>query len=77
MTKAKEGVTIPDALPSSLLPFKIRHSSISNGNGLVGVHGGLVGGINSAVTSIMPTIANEIKVRKEFLFDFHFLTKDF
>ncbi|CAF0879616.1 unnamed protein product [Brachionus calyciflorus] len=38
--KAKDGFTIPDQLPPSLLPFKIRHSSISNStttNGLPGL----------------------------------------
>lgn len=29
VNKAKEGTHIPDQLPPSLLPFKIRHSSIS------------------------------------------------
>ena len=32
VTKAKEGVVIPEQLPSSLLPFKTRHSSILTAN---------------------------------------------
>lgn len=28
VSKAKEGLTIPEQLPSSLLPFKTRHLSI-------------------------------------------------
>ena len=32
VTKAKEGIIIPEQLPSSLLPFKTRHSSGLNSN---------------------------------------------
>lgn len=53
VNKAKEGAHIPDQLPPSLLPFKIRHSSIST----VPLVGGL--GITSPV---FPAIVNEIKV---------------
>ena len=39
--KAKEGNVIPDQLPPSLLPFKVRHSSIPAplgvGNGSAGI----------------------------------------
>jgi epidermal growth factor receptor substrate 15 len=48
INKAKEGQTIPDQLPPSLLPFKVRHSSIPNiGNAymvstnLNGTHSGI------------------------------------
>ena len=52
VNKAKEGATIPEQLPPSLLPFKIRHSSISS----VPLVGG--GIMNSPV---IPAIVNEIK----------------
>jgi hypothetical protein len=32
MTKAKEGLQIPDILPPSLLPFKVRHTPIMSSN---------------------------------------------
>ena len=32
VAKAKEGVVIPEQLPSSMLPFKTRHSSVLNNN---------------------------------------------
>ena len=32
VTKAKEGVHIPDLLPPSLLPFKVRHAPITISN---------------------------------------------
>lgn len=50
VTKAKEGLTIPDSLPPSLLPFKIRHSSINGSSHM-----------NAPSALALPTIANEIK----------------
>jgi hypothetical protein len=35
VNKAKEGTQIPDALPPSLLPFKIRPSSLPSNGGII------------------------------------------
>jgi hypothetical protein len=56
MNKAKEGQIIPEALPPSLLPFKVRHSSISNSSAVI------INSNNLFKDGINPSIANEIKV---------------
>ena len=56
INKAKEGTHIPDQLPPSLLPFKVRHSSINN---MSMVSSGLNGNHLGPNTTL--TLANETK----------------
>ena len=59
INKAKEGVSIPDQLPPSLLPFKVRHSSIPNMSLGFMVSTNLNGSLLGANSTL--SIANETK----------------
>jgi epidermal growth factor receptor substrate 15 len=52
INKAKEGNTIPDQLPPSLLPFKVRHSSLPTP---------LAAGLGNVPVAAFPLLINETK----------------
>jgi len=59
INKAKEGTNIPDQLPPSLLPFKVRHSSIPNMGAGFMMSSGLNGSHLGSSSTL--SIANETK----------------